>query len=392
MCLLGHSLSGQNLSREVYYGFDSCDMMDGGGMVWDGEVMGNPECVCGLVGNSLRLDGQFDALRLPGEILEILSGDFSIDFYISIEPTGQIIDILSFRATCGLDSLLTIKYSPLNNEITVDLARNAGGFRSIRGLINRDLCWNRITLTRTALRYTLYLDNQRVDAVDMPDEVPFGDNTQFLVGQSPCSGTVVSGLRGRIDELRISSEVVGGVELSQSYLYPDQIINRDTTIFGGGEVFIELGAGCTDSFNWNTTEGIENPISGSTFIRPTNTSNYILTFNDGICTTSDQVTIYVVSPEEVECANLLIPNAFTPNGDNLNDVFGISNTFIVEEIIDFRILERRGNTLYTTLDKNGKWDGSFKGQPMPPGVYIYQITYTCRGSEYHRTGSFTLMR
>ena len=382
----------QEVVREAYYSFDDCDMSDNGSSALDGEIIGSPLCGCGLVGNSFRFDGDNDALQIPNQVIEILSGNFTIDFYVSVEPESQIMDIISFRATCGLDSLLTIKYLPLTQEILVELAKNASSFRTIRGRINRDLCWNRITLNRSDLRYTLYIDNQRVGVVDMPEEVPFNPQSQYLIGNSPCSGSAVSGLKGRIDELRISSRPVGGVELSQSYLYPDQIINRDTTIFEGGEVFVSLGASCTQSFSWNITDGIEDPAAGPTFIRPEETTTYRLSFNDGFCTTTDTIRIYVVSTDDIECASLLLPNAFTPNGDNLNDVIGISNTFIVEDIIDFRILDRSGSVLFTSMDKNAKWDGTFKGNPMPPAVYIYQITYRCQGNEFHRTGSFAMIK
>ncbi|WP_181358341.1 gliding motility-associated C-terminal domain-containing protein [Taibaiella chishuiensis] len=69
---------------------------------------------------------------------------------------------------------------------------------------------------------------------------------------------------------------------------------------------------------------------------------------------------------------LLIPNAFTPNGDGRNDIFQISN-FSNEKLIDFRIFNRWGTILFRSTDPKNGWDGTYKGQEQPMGVYGYLI-------------------
>jgi len=67
---------------------------------------------------------------------------------------------------------------------------------------------------------------------------------------------------------------------------------------------------------------------------------------------------------------LYIPNAFTPNGDGLNDQFKIIN-LSNEKIIDFRVFNRWGTILYRSGDNHAAWDGKYKGKMQETGVYGY---------------------
>jgi gliding motility-associated-like protein len=69
---------------------------------------------------------------------------------------------------------------------------------------------------------------------------------------------------------------------------------------------------------------------------------------------------------------LLIPNAFSPNGDGQNDIFRIAN-ITDEKLIDFKVFNRWGTILFRTTDPKQGWDGTNKGQAQPVGVYGYVI-------------------
>jgi gliding motility-associated-like protein len=68
---------------------------------------------------------------------------------------------------------------------------------------------------------------------------------------------------------------------------------------------------------------------------------------------------------------LYIPNAFTPNGDGLNDYFSISSIGAVK--FEFLIFNRWGELIYETEDENFQWDGKYKGERVPLGVYVFQV-------------------
>lgn len=74
--------------------------------------------------------------------------------------------------------------------------------------------------------------------------------------------------------------------------------------------------------------------------------------------------------------SLYVPNAFTPDGDGLNDVFQPKGTGITQ--YSLVIVDRWGEQLFSTTDFFTPWDGSFKGKPCKTDVYIWKIT--ARGS------------
>jgi gliding motility-associated-like protein len=84
------------------------------------------------------------------------------------------------------------------------------------------------------------------------------------------------------------------------------------------------------------------------------------------CSASDTVTY-------LECPSLVVPNAFTPNGDGLNDEF-----YPVHKTLDIKsihIYNRWGAQIFYTINPTDRWDGTINGKPCPEGVYFYVIRY-----------------
>lgn len=81
------------------------------------------------------------------------------------------------------------------------------------------------------------------------------------------------------------------------------------------------------------------------------------------------------------CDNrLVIPNAFTPNGDGKNDVF--KPLFIdAPDRYSMHIYNRWGQLVFETTEATTGWDGKFKGAPQPTGTFIYYIQYTYTGQK-----------
>ena len=84
------------------------------------------------------------------------------------------------------------------------------------------------------------------------------------------------------------------------------------------------------------------------------------------------------------------PNAFTPNGDGLNDQFFTSPIFVKE--YNIRIYNRWGEKVFESSDKKKLWDGTYRGNIPFDNVYIYQIIYTgWDGSSYFKYGNVTTL-
>ena len=93
-----------------------------------------------------------------------------------------------------------------------------------------------------------------------------------------------------------------------------------------------------------------------------------------------------------------IPNAFTPNGDGINDIYTIMGSHDLVSILNFRVFNRWGNLIYhaNELPPNNPlegWDGRQKGRAAPEGVYVFtaELLYD-DGEKRMQTGSFTLLR
>jgi gliding motility-associated-like protein len=92
--------------------------------------------------------------------------------------------------------------------------------------------------------------------------------------------------------------------------------------------------------------------------------------------------------------DVIIPNAFTPNGDGVNDVFipvlAVDDAY---QLTDFRVFNRWGQLLFSTAHVNVGWDGTFKGQLQSQDVYYYTVKIVfIDGSTKFFKGDMTLLR
>tara|TARA_R110002072_G_scaffold302543_1_gene486251 strand:+ start:3754 stop:4128 length:375 start_codon:yes stop_codon:yes gene_type:complete len=69
--------------------------------------------------------------------------------------------------------------------------------------------------------------------------------------------------------------------------------------------------------------------------------------------------------------NIHISSAFTPNGDGLNDTFGMVAEGIEE--MNLVVYNRWGEIVFQSTNANVRWDGTFRGAPAPSGVYGYEL-------------------
>ena len=99
--------------------------------------------------------------------------------------------------------------------------------------------------------------------------------------------------------------------------------------------------------------------------------------------------------ELTSCPEDLIyaPNIFSPNGDGFNDDFRVLSTNIMES--DFlRVFDRWGALVWESSDINEGWDGTYRGQPAGPGVYVYSLEAPCilDDTTIRKMGDVTIVR
>ncbi len=110
--------------------------------------------------------------------------------------------------------------------------------------------------------------------------------------------------------------------------------------------------------------------------------------SDGLCEETFSQTLIIQVPVQ---PFVNIANAFSPNGDNINDVFRVLGNGI--ESLELMIYDRWGMLLYQTTAPGKGWDGSYKGEMQPVGVYVYMAWIkTVDGEDKFQQGNLTLIR
>ncbi|TVR82620.1 MAG: hypothetical protein EA412_01325 [Chitinophagaceae bacterium] len=141
------------------------------------------------------------------------------------------------------------------------------------------------------------------------------------------------------------------------------------------------------TYTWSPLEGLSCSDCQEPMANPLVTTTYQLTvFDENGCPFTNSILIEVENP-----LILYVPNAFSPDGDGVNDIFMVYGVSI--ESIDLRVFDRWGALVFQTNDINQGWDGTFQGQDMNPGVYAYYVEATyIDGQQRIKKGSVTLIR
>ena len=143
----------------------------------------------------------------------------------------------------------------------------------------------------------------------------------------------------------------------------------------------------------------DNPLDCSTCptqqAQPLTSGTYQVTVTDVLseCVASDEVFISIRNDREI-----FVPNVFSPNGDGQNDMLTVFGGADIQEIIAFKIFDRRGSLVYEAAtfspnDMSNSWQGDFNGQPLSPAVFIYwtEVLFIDGHREVYK-GDVALMR
>jgi gliding motility-associated-like protein len=174
-----------------------------------------------------------------------------------------------------------------------------------------------------------------------------------------------------------------------SIVPPNVSVHPDTLILYGDSVMLysdfNLNSVSVDSFVWYPLSNISCTDCPNPVVSPSNDQSYTLLIYTSGCTIADSVLIRVILPN-----NFYIPNAFTPNGDGNNDDFYVLSQGGVR-VISFQIFNRTGEKVH---DGTYPWNGTYKGKPVPPGVYVYVCKLGLFGDDrsVFRKGSVTVIR
>jgi len=149
---------------------------------------------------------------------------------------------------------------------------------------------------------------------------------------------------------------------------------------------VQLQASGADFYYWQPSRWLSSDTLANPLANPQAPIIYqVIGTNEYGCTDSAEVTIKINE-------DLFVPNAFTPNGDGVNDRFRVENIGY-QGIEAFHIFNRWGERIYQTLDGANGWDGTQHGRQADMGTYYYYIRLGMRnGSSAVFKGEVMLMR
>ncbi|MHA4895773.1 gliding motility-associated C-terminal domain-containing protein [Pedobacter sp. PWIIR3] len=139
------------------------------------------------------------------------------------------------------------------------------------------------------------------------------------------------------------------------------------------------------TYSWTPALYLDNPAIPNPMASPVETITYRLTVRapNGCFIVSDDVVINVRF-------GLSVPNAFTPNGDGINDVLVIPGLDSYKQSI-VTIVDRKGQPVFKSQSYSKPWDGTHDGKPLPVGTYYYVIELN--DFDHKRlSGSISLMK
>ena len=104
------------------------------------------------------------------------------------------------------------------------------------------------------------------------------------------------------------------------------------------------------------------------------------------CTDTSQPVVVTVQSSRLE-----VPNVFTPfSSPGVNDLFQVVHQSLIS--FEGRIYDSWGGLIYSWSDPDGGWDGTYRGKPVPSGVYYYVITAEgADGVQYHKSGDVNIL-
>ena len=261
-------------------------------------------------------------------------------------------------------------------------------------------CSGNITLSlpyRDTLQYQWYKDGIALlgeTGAQLEDITGEGDYQVRLLGAYTCRVTPAYPYRIPVFYTEQQSEICfgdafrfGNENLTKTGVYHDtlktanqcdSIIRMDLQVQGEKKdtVYVKI----FESERWK--------IGNSSFSKP---GNYDMVLNSYLGCDS---LVHLV----LDYYKVFIPSAFSPNEDGVNDVFTVFSGDDVKEVLNLQIFDRWGGKVYeiTGLHANEfqkGWDGTRKGKPADPGVYVYQLKVVFQdGKEREITGSMMLVR
>ncbi len=165
------------------------------------------------------------------------------------------------------------------------------------------------------------------------------------------------------------------------------VTSAETTV-SCAQQWVQLQATGAATYQWEPAALCDNPAIADPKVRPTTSTTFYVKGTDAFgCTAVDSIRI-----DAFRAAIFFVPDAFSPNGDGLNDIF-MPRIYCGFQLDKFMVYNRYGQQVYTTTKPDTGWDGTFNRLPADVGTYFWYIEgKDDKGQRMSRKGDVQLLR
>ncbi|HRG58249.1 MAG TPA: gliding motility-associated C-terminal domain-containing protein [Bacteroidia bacterium] len=334
-------------------------------------------------------------------IIPSLNGGFYYDNFIYCKSNLNPVAILDTGANYGVFSVNpnTLVFSNISNG-TIDLSLTPAGIYTVTNSI------------AASGGCAAYIGSFTITIVDVPNATISYENEQYCAGANQITLPIISGDLGGIFTVSpnniLIDEISGAVNLQNAFsgiyniTYTIPPANGCSQFQTSSSIQIlpaaELTISSSVTINQFQTATLYAQGNGnllwdmgattdSIFVKPSESMEYCVTNNLNGCTDTACTRVYV----EIECGDVFIPSAFSPNNDNNNDLECVLGNCI--ETMYIAIFDRWGEKLFESNSQIECWDGTYKGKACNAGVYVYRVELTLTSKEFiSKQGNITLIR
>jgi gliding motility-associated-like protein len=167
---------------------------------------------------------------------------------------------------------------------------------------------------------------------------------------------------------------------------PVLTMGPDLTIANGASTTLNVHVtGNIVSYQWTPSAWLNNAAIKDPVASPSSTTTYtLLVTDDNNCEASGSIKVTVSGRSDIS-----VPNAFSPNGDGINDTWVITNLSVYPgATVD--VFNRYGQPVFHSENSNKAWDGTYNGRLLPVGTYYYIIDL--KNNEKKKAGSVTIYK
>ncbi len=193
------------------------------------------------------------------------------------------------------------------------------------------------------------------------------DTTIYVTGTNPLGCNISDSINLYVMNLNIESN------------YQDTTVAYGTSTNIGVHIVDSLNLQEAISFDWRPTTFLSNATAMNTTTTPLDNVVYYIFAESSSCEDSSSINVWVG-------IDLQMPNAFSPNGDGLNDIY--NPVLIGANVLEFRVYNNWGDLLH---DDTTGWDGTYGGVLQSIGVYNYYIRVSNGLDEEVLMGTFSLV-